>query len=580
MSTPTKIRSTTPTIDVYVKLAQYPILCDQVRLRMREELFRRGIVDQTEFEMEVKQLSLESQRREGLNDPYSQEEESIWQRRVDIIRDLHTDNYFGNNLGTGLLEHLIQEVLSDHLSITQDPKLRFNPEIAPWELLFRQGRSYEALPPPRQELVKHHLEELKVVLIKRLISDNLQFIGIAKHIFSVSDLRWVYERLIGGGKIGGKAAGILLALATLHQQGDTFGPDISSIVSIPETYFIGSEIIYEFVYLNKLERYVNQKYLPDDEMCAQFPKIVEACLAGELPIYIVDQLKEIIHRQGERPYLVRSSSLLEDNFSYSFAGKYESRFCLNTGEETENLQNLTDAIRHVYASTFNPDAMAVRQKHGLIDYDERMAVIIQPLIGKKCGRFFWPTISGIGVSCNPFELSDGTRAEDGILRLVWGYDERTDTPFTDEHVTIVPLKKPSSRHENNPHPGISLQKKIKVIDLQEKRFKYLPIEALLQPGCPHFEYISTTVGKTGLHSQAIHAVTGSKRALSFEYLTRDPKFVKLMRTALMRLENVYKMPVILEFVMDLVPKAAGLDYKLYILQCHPYSNETPAGGSD
>ena len=167
MLSSTKIRSTTPTIDVYVKLAQYPVLCDQVRMRMREEMFRRGIVDPIDFEMEVKQLAQQSQRREGLNDPYGQEDEATWQKRIAIIRDLHTDNYFGNNLGPSLLEQLIQESLKNKQPLTQDPNLRFNPEIAPWAILFRQGLSYEALPPPKRELVQHHLEELKVVLIKR-----------------------------------------------------------------------------------------------------------------------------------------------------------------------------------------------------------------------------------------------------------------------------------------------------------------------------------------------------------------------------------------------------------------------------
>ena len=567
MVAPAKIRSTTPTIDVYVKLAQYPILCDQVRVRMREELFRRGIVDPTEFEFEVKQLAEESQRREGLNDPFGQEDDNTWQRRIEMVRDLHTDNYFGNNLGPMLLEQLIHEVLNDQDGMTHDPELRFNPEIAPWEILFLQGKKYEALPPPQQEKVKHHLEELKVVLIKRLISDNLHFIGIAKHVFTIKDLRWIYERLIGAGKIGGKAAGVLLALSTLRQQGDIFGPDISDYVAIPETFFIGSEIIYEFIYINKLERFVNQKYLPDEEMRAQFPKIIDAFSIGNFPDYIKDQLMEIIRRMGKRPYVVRSSSLLEDNFAYSFAGKYASCFCFNEGDEEKDLFTLTNAIREIYSSTFNPDAMSVRSEYGLIDYDERMAIMIQPLRGTKHGRYFWPTISGTGISRNP--LQPHGSAGDGILRLIWGYDDTIGEMFDSQDGCIIPLQKPARQFKEKQVDTLkSPQTHIKVIDIKEHKFKQLPTEALLQKGCPDLPYIAVTDNGNSVNQN--RPSDNQELFLSFDYLMQDPKFIKLMRTSLMRLEYVYGVPVIMEFTVELIPNGTGLDYKLYILQCHPY----------
>lgn len=73
------IRSITPTIDIYIKLAQYPTLAYEIRVRMREELFQRGIIDQEKFKEEVKTKALESQLREGLHDPFGQEQAHIWQ---------------------------------------------------------------------------------------------------------------------------------------------------------------------------------------------------------------------------------------------------------------------------------------------------------------------------------------------------------------------------------------------------------------------------------------------------------------------------------------------------------------------
>ena len=573
-----KIHSTTPTIDVYIRLAQYPILCDQIRMQMREELFRRGIVDATEFELEVKNLALDSQRREGVMDPFNQEDETTWQRRIDIIRDLHTDNYFGNNLGVRLLDELIKEILSDsNQSPSQTHELTFNPEIAPWALLFRQGKRYETIPPPKQAAVKHHLEELKVVLIKRLISDHLSFIGISKRIFSIADLHWIYDRLTGAGKIGGKAAGMMLALKILQKEGTSVGPDISQLVDVPETDFIGSEIIYEFIYLNKMERFVNQKYLSLEEVDAQYPTVVDACLNGKLPDYIVEQLKEILKRVNGRPYTVRSSSLLEHNIKHSFADKYDSWVCINQGSEKSNLVDLLNAVRLVYASTFNPKAMQERQEFDLIDYDERMALMVQPLVGEQYGRFFWPTIIGTGLSKNPFPLNKGEKAEDGIIRLVWGIDDRSDTPFEDDNASIISLSQPKCRiSKGQKHPQQSPQTIINVVDLEKNEFNRLPIEDVLQPDYPYLKYIASILDGDTLkpipHDLKHHSEDqkrGQQLVLSFDYLTRDPKFVKLMRTTLMRLETVYKTPVKIDFAIELTPAKSGVSYKLYILQCHP-----------
>lgn len=273
------LRSITPPIDIYIKLAQYPILCDRIRLRMREELFRRGIVNMPDFEAEVKQKAIESQQREGLTDPFSQEEANQWQRRKDRIRDYQTDAYFGFNLGASLLDHLIEEVLADQPGNKPDTiQLTFNPEISPWEMLFKQGKIYEALPPPEREKVAHHLEEIKVVLIKGMISDQLPFIGVAKKVFDMADLHIIYKKRIGGGKIGGKAAGMALAWKILQQKSPKLGPELSQQVSIPDSFYVGTEAFYDFRQINQLDHMMNEKYRPIDEVKNSHPLVVKAHL--------------------------------------------------------------------------------------------------------------------------------------------------------------------------------------------------------------------------------------------------------------------------------------------------------------
>lgn len=538
---PLALRSTTPTIDVYVKLAQYPILCDRIRLRMREEIFRRGIISQQDFEKEVKRIAVESQKREGLSNPTSQEDEATWQRRKDTIREIHTDMYFANNLGSTLLNQIIEEVLNNETPMEEGATdLTFNPEIAPWALLFKQGEFYDALPPPEKEEIKHHLEEIKVVLIKRLLSDHLSYIAVAKKVFDIQDLHWIYERRMGGGKIGGKGGGMLLAWKILTKKGAEWGPDISDQVMIPETFFIGSEIIYEFIYYNQLERFVNQKYLPIQEIEAQYPDILQAYLNAVFPDHVVEQLDRILGQLNGRPFIVRSSSLLEDHLAYAFAGQYESCFCANQGTPAENLQAFQTAIKQVYASTFNPRAMAERQRNGLIDYDERMAIMVQPLVGRTYGRFFFPTATGKGVSLDA--------ASDGYVNLTWGFAK----PIAEAYCRID-LGSPQTAFMQTPQDDIHL------LDLDEDTFLSLSVKEILVEDYPLLDWVATAVSAPD--QPPTYEVT-------FHKVTHDPQFIKLMRTVLHRLQKVYHAPVIIEFSLAVKPTPSGTKYKLYLLQCH------------
>ena len=127
---------------------------------------------------------------------------------------------------------------------------------------------------------------------------------------------------------------------------------------------------------------------------------------------------------GQQPLIVRSSSLLEDNFGTSFAGKYESHFCPNQGTPEENLRDLTQAIARIYASILNPDALLYRRAKGLQDYDERMAILIQVVQGERFGRYYLPHAAGVAFSRNLYRWSPQIRREDGFVRLVWGLGTR------------------------------------------------------------------------------------------------------------------------------------------------------------
>lgn len=574
------LRSTTSTIDIYIKLAQYPILSDQIRLRMREEIFKRGIVDETKFEEEVEQLAIESQKREGLYDPYSQEPANIWQKRKRRIRALHTDFYFGYNLPAELFDRIIQEVLGQQPKTGKLSDLAFNPEIAPWSMLFRQGEIYESKAPPEREKVAHHLEEIKVVLIKGMISDQLPFIGVARRVFSIEDLSKIYERRIGGGKIGGKAAGMLLAWRILQQRDPEFGPDISAQVEIPDSYFLGTDVIYDFRRINNLDHVMNQKYRPLDEIRESYARIVKEHLAGRFPATIVEQLAELLRQIGDAPIVVRSSSLLEDNFGSSFAGKYHSYFCPNQGSQEENLDALLEAIKRVYASTLNPDAISYRQRHGLIDYDERMAILIQRVRGQRYGRYFFPAVAGVSFSQNPFRWHPRIRRDDGFLRIVWGLGTRAVERLGNDYPRLVALSHPHLRPETSAKAIRKYaQHFVDVIDLEDNALKTLPVHDILTADYPLLRYVASL--DRGDYIQEIVSAAGiedrNQLIVTFNGLLDDRKFVKLIRTALLRLEKAYRAPVDVEFAVEITPDYPESHYSLHVLQCRPLSQREESG---
>ncbi len=253
-----------------------------------------------------------------MNDPYGQEEEGVWLQRKRTVRDYLTDFYFAYNLPLEMLQTIVNELLAQRMGHPATTELHFNPELAPLDLLLTKAQQYDAMPEEARAEVLHHREEIIVVLTKTMISDQLSFIRIAKGFFDAEDFSFIRARRIGNGKIGGKTAGMLLAYKILQ----SVSPELAQRITLPDSYFIGADVFYDFISLNSLE--YNQKYKSADQIRADYPEIKAEYAKGRFPEEVADRLRAILDRAGNTPLIVRSSSLLEDNFGTSFAGKYES----------------------------------------------------------------------------------------------------------------------------------------------------------------------------------------------------------------------------------------------------------------
>ena len=564
------IPSSDNVLNIYLTLSQYPILGHRIRSRMRHELFTRGIISQDDFETEARQKAIESQGREGLQNPFGEESSDVWERRLSRVRNSLTDFYFAYNLPFSDFERIIRETLTERGKVELD-FVWFNPELAPQDMLFEQAELIARMPEEERAKYRPRLQEIKVVLIRTMVSDQLKYIKIARNWFMVADLIEIRNRKIGGGKIGGKAAGMLLAQRILKE---TAPPELRDSFRVPESFFLGSDVFYNFMSLNGLMHWNDQKYKSEEQIRADYPIVCAEFSKGKFPPEILERLKELVKNAGKTPLIVRSSSLLEDNFGTSFAGKYDSVFCPNQGTLEENLFALTNAITHVYASSVNPDALLYRHQSGLADYDERIAILIQYVEGEQFGRYYLPHGAGVAFSCNLYRWSPQIRQEDGFLRLVWGLGTRAVEQVADDYPRLVALSHPKL------HPSSDLksirkysQQNLDVIDLEANEFRTVPASEVLNPRYPPLRYIVQVEQDGYLGSMRSNMVEPEDLVITYEGLLSRTTFPTRMRDALELLETHYEAPVDTEFTLKVLePQSLNPHVKITLLQCRPQSH--------
>lgn len=557
-------------LEIYLLIAQYPMLASDIRRQMRKELFRRGIITPQRFDEEVKEKAIQSQQREGMSDGFLEENAEQWELRWSRVRRTLTDFYFAYNLPIEILHHILDEIRApqaDGRSVPPDHSLPFNPELAPLEMVLRQAEKYEALNNEERTAVDHHLQELRVVLLKSLVSDQLAFIHIARRWFTASDFNRILERRIGTGKIGGKAAGMLLAYKILQNT----APEIFHQIHLPSSYYIGADVFYDFMAANDLE-FLNQKYKTAEQIREEYPKIQAQYANSRFPEEIAQQLREILRDVGNTPLIVRSSSLLEDNFGMSFAGKYLSIFCPNQGTIKENLRDLTLAIRQIYASVFGPDALIYRRRVGLVDYDERMAILLQEVQGERHRQYYFPALAGVAYSYSPIVWNPRFKREDGFTRLVMGLGTRAVDRIAGDYPRMINLSHPQLRPDVTPEAiRYYSQHFIDALDLEQNALTTIPAESILSADYPPLRWlVSVDDGETVHPPLTIgRSLDPKSLILTFDGLLGRGGMVPLMKTILARLEAQYEQPVDIEFAISVIPEGGNPRLAFHLLQCRP-----------
>jgi hypothetical protein len=215
---------------------------------------------------------------------------------------------------------------------------------------------------------------------------------------------------IGVGELGGKAAGLRLVQdAVLSRLGPEEFPFIE--VTVPKAVILTTDVYDRFMERNDLTGIAHSE-MPDD-------RIAHAFQQAELPAELVGDLRALISGVHS-PLAVRSSSLLEDALDHPFAGVYGTKMIPNNEiEEDLRFTRLVEAVRFVYATTFFAGAKAYMASIGRPVGEEKMAVIIQEVVGQTAGNRFYPCVSGVARSHNYYPTGHA-RPADGVVSLALG----------------------------------------------------------------------------------------------------------------------------------------------------------------
>jgi hypothetical protein len=409
---------------------------------------------------------------------------------------------------------------------------------------------------------------LRAALVRRFLSDQLEFVNIAKEHLELADFHELAQRIVypprSHGRLGGKAAGLFLAgriVARSREYADVLGE-----IRVPRSWYIPSDGILDFIHHNDLDDVYNRKYVETDRIRLEYPYIVQLFKNSFLSPDIMRGLGVVLDDLEGRPVIVRSSSLLEDRLGAAFSGKYKSLFLANTGTKRERLAALTDAIAEVYASLFSPDPIEYRALRGLLDLHEEMGILIQEVVGTSVGPYWLPAFSGVGFSNNEFRWSARIRREDGLLRMVPGLGTRAVDRLSDDYPALVAPGQPGLRVNQSPDEALRYSpKKMDVINVERGVFETIDVREFLArwgEEAPLVRQMVSIAGHDHLR-RPVGLVDFAQDGLvvTFEGLVSETTFVPRMRTLLQLLHEKLKTAVDIEFAHD--------GRNVYLLQCRP-----------
>lgn len=214
---------------------------------------------------------------------------------------------------------------------------------------------------------------------------------------------------IGEGSLGGKGRGLAFIDHIIKKHTDLNAFDNAEVM-IPKTVVLCTDVFDDFMDANELYQ-IALSDIPDEE-------ILEHFLRAELPESLTGDLMTFLD-VVRQPIAIRSSSLLEDAHYQPFAGIYSTYMIPSEDDLQKRFVLLSNAIKGVYASVFYKDSKAYMTATSNVIDQEKMAVILQEVVGSSYGKRFYPQISGVARSVNYYPIGD-EKAEEGTVNLALG----------------------------------------------------------------------------------------------------------------------------------------------------------------
>lgn len=445
--------------------------------------------------------------------------------------------------------------IAEALATGRDPGLNVDRRPGPWHRTFLDVLSEKAdidagRAPAEREAV------LSDRLMRMMVSRDDRVLGLVRTHFALDDFLAIRERMVGTGRIGGKTVGMLLARAMLR----TADPRLAELLETHDSFYVGSDVYCTYLVHNGVW-WLREKQRDPETFLEGAEQARRRILTGTFPEFLVRQLERVLDYYGQSPFIVRSSSLLEDNFGNAFAGKYESVFCANQGSRERRMEDFLSAIRTVYASAMGERALRYRAERDLLELDEQMALLIMRVSGEMVGRSFFPPAAGVAFSYNPYVWNADIDPKAGVARLVFGLGTRAVNRSDDDYTRIVALNAPMLRPESNfDEVCQTAQRNMDYIDLDANRLVSGHVLDVVSPSTdlPMDLFITQDPSNEPGHPGA--------RALTFERLLTHTDFVDDMRAILSTLQMGYGSPVDIEFTVNF---DADERYRINLVQCRP-----------
>ena len=394
---------------------------------------------------------------------------------------------------------------------------------------------------------------------------------VKKH-FAPEDFFAVRDHMIGTGMIGGKACGMLLARKIIQNM----EPDISDVLEPHDSFYAGSDLYYTYIVDNDLWD-LRIKQRTDEGYFTLAEEFADRLLKGSFSDAVREQFVRIIEYYGQDPYIIRSSSILEDGFGNAFAGKYESVFCINRGTPEERLDEFEAAIKTVYASSMNLSALDYRKRRGLDKRDEQMALLIQRVSGSYYGPYYMPCAAGVGYSYSPYRIMKDSDPGAGMLRLVMGLGTSAVDRTEGSYPRIVNLDMPEKTlYSSSADKHKFSQGNTEVINVADCRLEKLPF-GRIEPVIP--KYLDKVLLEHDFDAEDRLREMGRNRTVRFiscRGLVANKELMGRMRRMLRCIQDEYEYPVDTEFTINISESG---EYSVNLLQCRPLQLQNGGSGT-